>query len=238
MTTVRDIIKASLANIQAIAIDETPEAAIEQQAFYALNQMIDAWQNESLLIYNVQPSVFPFVAGQQTYTCGTGGDFNTTRPVRFDSVYARDSSGNDYPIEVVTAEEYASIAAKYITTQIPQCMYDDGNVPLKNLSFWPKPSDSSWSVVLWSWGPIQSFTDVTESISMPPGYQEMIEYNLSVYLAPKFGKEPTKTIVDKAISSKSAVKRINYTVNNLQMPSTLPGQRGNRYTLADFLSGR
>lgn len=237
MTTPRDIITDALSDIGIIAIGETPSADDASAALRALNRMISAWQNESLLIYNKQNSIFPFVAGQQSYTLGTGGDFNIPRTVEIERAYARDTQGNDYPIQIVNADDWSSICAKYISTSIPGYMYDDGNFPLKSLYFWPKPSDASWSVSLWYWGAIQEFATLDDTIQLPPGYEKMLEYNLAVELAPKYGAQVSDVIANQAMTSKAQVKRINYTINTLQMPSNLPGCGRSVYTLANFLAG-
>lgn len=237
MTTVRDIITDALNDIGVIAHNETPSAEDIALGLRVLNRMIDTWQTEELLIYNVVNQVFPFVAGQQSYTVGTGGDFNIPRPVNIQRAYARDTQGNDYPIEIVNVDEWSSITVKYISTTIPCFMYDNNDIPLKSLYFWPKPSDASWSVSLWYWGLIQSFSNVSDVIVLPPGYEKMIEYNLAVELAPKFSSAISDDIKQLAISSKAQVKRGNYTINQLDMPAQLPGTSRNNYSIADFLSG-
>ena len=49
-----------------------------------LNQMLDAWQIDRLLVFTIAIQDFPFVSTKQTYTMGSGGDFNVPRPARIE----------------------------------------------------------------------------------------------------------------------------------------------------------
>jgi len=74
MTTPLDIVSRALKDIGALEAGEVPTAEAAQDAFDMLNDMIDQWSNESMMIYNVTEIVFPIVAGQVQYTLGPGGD--------------------------------------------------------------------------------------------------------------------------------------------------------------------
>lgn len=74
MTTPFDIVSRALKDIGALAAGEVPEADSAADAFDMLNDMIDQWSNESMMIYNVTEIIFPLTAGQTQYTIGPGGD--------------------------------------------------------------------------------------------------------------------------------------------------------------------
>jgi hypothetical protein len=221
MATALTIIEAALRNIGALAIEETATAAEAQDALNALNNMIATWNTENLMIYSVSPEVFPVVANQQSYTMGLGGDFNTARPVLIENAYMRDSAGNDYQISIVNYEVYSAIISKYTSSALSTVMYDDQNFPLKTLFFWPKASDASYSFVLWTWKAITSLPTLTTPISLPPGYQSALEYNLAVWLSPRYGRPITQDLKDLAISTKGQLKRANYEVKELVFDPTL-----------------
>lgn len=225
MTTVSDIITSALQNLGAIAIEEAPTAAEAAGALATLNNMISTWNTESLLVYNITENVFPFVAGQASYTIGDGGNFNIPRPVKIDLAYSRDSQGNDYVMGVTDSPDlYSSIVSKYTQSTFPTFLYDNGDFPLKTLTFWPVPSDASYSAVLWCWGPIASFANLADPVSLPPGYNLALEYNLAVLLAPKYGKKPDETLLALAVSSKAQLKRINYSIKEMSFDPAMTGQ--------------
>lgn len=229
VSTVLDIIKDAMLNIGVIAIEETPSNAEAEQGLRALNLLIDTWQNESLMIYDIQPRVFPFVAGQQSYTIGTGGNFNTPRPIRIVDAYARDAQGNDYKLEIISQENYADIITKYTSSPLPTCVYYDSNYPLSSLFYWPVPSSAAYSAVLWCWVPITSFTSVATNISLPPGYERVMSYNLAMELAPKFGVAVSADIARLAMSSKAQIQTTNYVVNEMGFDADLVGTKGRTF---------
>ncbi len=225
MTTVSDIIVSALQNIGAIAIEESPTAAESAGALATLNNMIDTWNTENLLVYNITENVFPYVAGQASYTLGTGGNFNMPRPVKIDLAYSRDSQGNDYVCGVTDSpDQYSSIVSKYTQSTFPTFLYDNGDFPLKTITFWPVPSDASYSAVLWCWGAISSFTNISNTVSLPPGYNLALEYNLAVLLAPKYGRKADELLLALAANSKAQLKRINYSIKEMSFDPAMTGQ--------------
>jgi hypothetical protein len=237
MTTARDIITDALSNLGIIAIDEVPTAAETSRAFRVLNQMIESWSLDSLYVYSTIQTVFNYVAGQKEYTLGTGGNFNIDRPVEIVAAYNR-INGIDYPIQVTTNTfEYAMISAKELQSAMPFVLYDDGNFPLKTLSFYPVPIGTAYQPVLWTSGKIDSVDTLDSIITLPPGYKRAIEFNLSVELCPAFEKVATADLLRVANEAKIALYRINTSINQLSIPSSLPGMNKRAYSLAAFYAG-
>ena len=68
-----DIISGALKDIGALAAGETPTADSVQDAFYMLNDMVDQWSNESMMVSYKTEIIFPITPGQIQYTIGPGG---------------------------------------------------------------------------------------------------------------------------------------------------------------------
>ena len=68
-----DIITGALKDIGVIASGETPTSEEAQDAFYMLNDILDQWSNESMMVYYKTEIVFPVTSGQTQYTIGPGG---------------------------------------------------------------------------------------------------------------------------------------------------------------------
>jgi hypothetical protein len=221
MATAQTIVEAALRNIGAIAIEEPISGAEAADALNLLNNMIATWNTENLMIYSVTPEVFPVVANQASYTMGPGGNFNTTRPVLIENAYMRDSAGNDYQMSIVNYDVYSAIISKYTSSALPTVMYDNGDFPLKTITFWPIASDASYSFVLWSWKAITNLPLLTTAISLPPGYQSALEFNLAVWLCPRYGKTCPPELAALASSTKAQIKKINYEVKELTFDPTL-----------------
>ena len=78
------IISAAMRNTNALASGETPTSAEAQDSLSLLNQMMDSWSAERLMVFTINIQQFVLIPGQQTYTLGTGGDFNYPRPAQID----------------------------------------------------------------------------------------------------------------------------------------------------------
>ena len=70
MTTPIDIISKSLKDIGALEAGETPTADAAQDALDMLNDLIDQWSNEDMMVYNTTEIIFPLISGQIQYTIG------------------------------------------------------------------------------------------------------------------------------------------------------------------------
>ena len=72
-----DIISRALKDIGALEAGETPTPEAAQDAFDMLNDMLDQWSNEGMMVYNYTEIVFPVVSGQTQYTIGPTGDIGS-----------------------------------------------------------------------------------------------------------------------------------------------------------------
>lgn len=223
MTTARDIITAALQDLSAIAIDETPTAIEANNALTYLNRMINTWNAQEFMIYTVQNQIFPYVSGQQIYTMGVGGNFNTTAyPETIEKAYTVDPQGNNYAMQVATNfDEFSDIITQYTQSQLPNLLYNDNNYPLANLTFWPIPNNTGWSVKLWWWQALTSFATLDTVVSLPPGYEEALEFNLAGRLAPKYEKSISPELAAGMADSLSIIKRKNTRIQTLKYDPTL-----------------
>lgn len=72
-----DIISRALKDIGALASGEQPTPEEAQDAFDLLNDMLDQWSNEDMMVYNFTEIIFPVVQGQTQYTIGPTGDIGS-----------------------------------------------------------------------------------------------------------------------------------------------------------------
>jgi hypothetical protein len=70
MTVPYDIVSRALKDIGALEAGETPSADAAKDAFDMLNDMIDQWSNENMMVFNVTEIICPVIAGQTQYTIG------------------------------------------------------------------------------------------------------------------------------------------------------------------------
>ena len=68
MTQPIDIISRALKDIGALEAGETPTPEAAQDAFDMLNDLVDQWSNEEMMVFYKNEIVFPIVPGQTQYT--------------------------------------------------------------------------------------------------------------------------------------------------------------------------
>lgn len=72
-----DIISRAMKDIGALASGETPTPEEAQDALDMMNDMLDQWSNEDMMVYNTTEIIFPVVNGQTQYTIGPSGDIGS-----------------------------------------------------------------------------------------------------------------------------------------------------------------
>jgi hypothetical protein len=210
-TTPRDLIRGALKLIGVVAAGENPSAQEQTDALSSLNDMLDIWSTESLLVYSKTIETFPLTSGQQTYTMGVGGNFNTSRPIRIFHAATLDQSNspaNEIPIAMLNLDQWADVTQKLTTSTLATKVYVDFSNPLLKLYFWPVPTISN-SVVIYSWKPLSEFTTVNSTVDLPPGYQMAIKYNLALILAPEYGRPVDPAVAAIANSTLASIQRAN-----------------------------
>src|SRR5512135_3745690 len=73
MTQPIDLINGALLDINARAAGETATPEDVNEAFIMLNQMLDSWSNESMMVFYKQEVIHEIIPGQYIYTIGPGG---------------------------------------------------------------------------------------------------------------------------------------------------------------------
>lgn len=221
--TALDLISSSLRLLGVLATGENASASEAKDGLVSLNDLIDSWSTQNLLIPNKVSETFPLVVGQKTYTMGAGGNFNTSRPQRIENALIQFTGNNpvlDMPMKLLNQDEYSSILLKTQESTFPMYLYSDNAYPLTNISVWPVP-DAANNIVLYSWKPLASLAALTTSPSLPPGYGRALRYNLAVELAPEYGKQIPPSVEAIAMESKAEIKRMNFAPQYLQVDRAL-----------------
>jgi hypothetical protein len=206
MASASDIIRRSLRLIGAIAGGETPSSTEQADALDALNAMLDSWRTESLSVYALRDETLT-LTGAASYTIGTGGALNTTRPVRIESAYER-YSDTDYPVKIASAAAWYALAVKTTTSSnVSEWLYYEPSYPLGTLYLYPKPTTGVLHLV--TWVPLTAFA-AADSVALPPGYQDAITYHLAIRLAPEYGRPVPPELAALARAAKDNIQRVNF----------------------------
>lgn len=217
MATLRDIITAALEHLGVAAPGETVAAEDLTLGRRRLASMLDSWGADNLAVYAATQEQFPLI-GQAAYTIGPGGDFDTVRPTEIlPSSYVL-SGGRSYPLELINADQYAQIALKD-QGGMPGYWWLDPQYPLAILRFWPVID--GMTLVLRSLKPLASYSNFSTQITLPPGYQQAIEANLALAMAPSYGRPVPPDVRALAGGSYYLIQRANGPDMRLGMPAAL-----------------
>lgn len=283
-----DLLSKSLSDIGALAAGEAVEPNIANDAFDTLNDMLDQWSNQKMLLPCVQEVIHELTGGTYIYTIGlaganvgstitasiasnvmtvtaltagalsvgqlvtgtgittgtaitsygTGRGGNGTaalgtyylsiqntfasgtvttfakRPIRINSGFVRVTNSLtgtlDYPISILTDEEYELIGIKTLSGPWPRAVYYQPSIPLGVLNYWPNPS--SGEMHLFCDMILNRFTSLSETINMQPGAIMAMRWNLAELLMPSYGKNDSVlvSLVQKyAAQGRSFLRRSN-----------------------------
>lgn len=210
--TANDVINGALRLLGILASGETSGANEANDGLISLNDMIDTWSNEKLLIYEEAYETFALNAGQQSYQWGTGAaDFNSPRPQKLRDVNWQQVSPTttlELPVEILNLDQWAAISIKQISSNIPTRCWLEMTYPNATLWVWPQPSVSG-NLVIWSWKQLTDIALLTTTLTLPPGYTRALRYNLALELAPEYGRQVDPLVEAHAIESKAALKVMN-----------------------------
>ena len=186
-------------------------AAEQNYHLSRINSMMDSWSLERLMIHTLSQTSFALTASDGTYTIGSGGDFNMTRPTRLvNPCFTRDSDDTDIPLEIIDADPYGRIIDKSLGDSTPgYIFYDYGYsaTSTATIRLFPLPQ-SGLTLYINTLQPLQTFSTVSVTLQLPPGYQDAIELNYAVRSA--FGVVQIPPDLERAaMKAKSAIKSQN-----------------------------
>lgn len=210
--TAGDIVATSLRRINAIAPGENPTAAEAAAGLESLNDMIDSWQTERLMIYSVNRREF-YPTPQPAYTVGPGADFDIPRPVHIDrfSVILLNNPAQplELPMQKLDEAMWRMIPVKVIPSTVPRAVWDDGGFPWRTLWLWPQPSVSV-GIVLYIWGMLNRFEDLATNYEFPEGYADALKMSLPLRLSLEFGGFVPPALPALAQQAIARVKAMNH----------------------------
>lgn len=226
MATAGDQINGALRLIGMLAEGETPSAETSADALFALNQMIDSWSAERLMIYATQDQTFSWPQGTISRTIGPTGDFVGNRPVQLDdSTYFRDAStGVSFGIKIINQQQYDGIAVKTVTSTYPQVIWLNMDMPNMSMYIYPVPTRAIEFHFI-SVEELSQPATLATNLVFPPGYLRAFRFNLACEIATEFGVEPPRNVSRIAMTSKRTVKRINDPLDIMSIPYAIVGTR-------------
>ncbi len=232
MTTPLAIVSLALKDIGALGLGQTPSAEDTNDAFTKLNWMVAQWARQRLMVWHtVDLSLVS--TGAQSYTIGPSGTINVSqRPDKIEAAFLRQTNVNpqqpiDYPLVIVPSRvDYDRITLKNLAS-FPRYLFYDTAYPLGVLYPWPIPQASIYEVHITVKDILARFTSLTQTISLPPEYEQALEQNLAVMLCPGYSRPCPPELALMAREARNVVMNANVQLATMTMPTGLVPYGGN-----------
>ena len=199
-----DLIASAFRKIGVLEAGETMAAGDGSTGLQALNDVIETWNIEGLSLVGGLPVTFNTVAAQNTYTLGSGGNWNGQRPTEISSAYCS-VNGVDFPIGIWTLEEWMGVPVKTLQQAIIERLVYENAYPLGQVILYPTPS-SVVTVTLNYEAEIAQVASLNTVLTLAPGYARALQYAVGQELQPEYGGSD---VTAYARATKAILKRAN-----------------------------
>lgn len=210
MATGTTLINGALQALQAISEGGSHNTSQGTFGLSVLNRMLDRMSVERLTVFQVKEEDLSWPGATASRTIGASGNFNTTWPSRVEAAVYVGSDTYAWPIAVgIDRRQYELVVDKALAGEPPELLFFDRAFPLGTLYIWPIPA-SAWTLRLSSWARLASIAAVGDTVNLPPGYEDMLVWNLAKALWPTYPTEQTRDfIMSMARESLTSVKSLN-----------------------------
>lgn len=220
MATPNDLSKTALQHLGVIDAVETPSGEDAQLCLDRLKSLLDALQLDPQAVIGRQELTRTPAAGVQSFTIGTGGDISSVKmPASIDAAFYR-ISGTDTPVGIKPLDVYLAEASKTTRGQ-PDYIAYERSYGVGTVYIYPA-SDGTAELHMWVRRDVVSGYDsltLTTSLTLPNGYQNLLEWCLADEVAPSYPQAPGIALVhNKAAIAMRRVKRANVRINEMRMP--------------------
>lgn len=209
MATGASIIEGALRKLGQIEPGEVPTPDEYADALEALNDILDSLNNERLMCFALQTEALTLASGDDTYTVGTSGDLNTTRPVEVVAAYAV-VDNISHTIDLISEEQYAAIPDKTAVSDWPdKLLYRPTMVSsLGTVIVHPVPNGTV-TVKLVTRIQLTSIATTATTVTLPPGWNRYLTNQLAIEIAPEYEMSPPPSVLKAAGESMTGIKKTN-----------------------------
>lgn len=207
MATVATRITRALRLLNEIESGEEPTDDELADGLIALNAMLDSWRNDRLMCYVKQDETLTLSAGDSSYTIGPAGDLVTTRPVEILAAYIVDGTIS-YDVTARNEAWWAAIPDKTTQSNWPTDFLYRPSMPTATLLVYPVP-DATRTMKLVTRVVAGPFAATTTDVTLPPGWDAAIDFNLAIELAPEYQAVPSPAVIKRAQETLAGIKRAN-----------------------------
>jgi hypothetical protein len=219
--TAQDLIEASARECGALFAGRTLATGEYANCLTALNALLGQFSVEGLTVFSIVRDALT-LTGAASYTIGTGATFNVARPEKIRSA-AVITGGGSMPCEVVSPEKFSTIVDRTVTGAFADFLCYDAAFPTGNIYLWPAAA-AGGTLELFSIKPLASVANLGDTVTLPPGYETAVKFNLAVAIAQELpGAKLTDALIESAKTTKAALAGMNAMALGAPVPPKPPG---------------
>lgn len=233
---------AALAEIRVARAGDVLSPDDQDFALLIFNELLEALNIEDRAIYtsnfptftltpNLQPHTIGLVANSPTFAVATA------RPARLTAANLMITAASPsirMPLELVDEAAWMGIRARTVTAAIPRWLFYGDDWPNGSIYLWPVPT-TAYGLEL-DIPKLLVAVAATDTMDLPPGYQQALRLTLAELLAPAFGQQVSQSTAMKAREARARVWAANDTIPDLvTRDAGMPGGRGGTY---DYRTGQ
>lgn len=229
-TTAEAIITSAFEAVGITAPGESLSPADANGALARLNLLMGTLRLQPLTQGVVSREEFSLTADKggpdDPYTIGSGGDFDTTKPIKLEGasilmVQSDPTYNVEVPRAVLTDDGWQAIQIKTLGATVFTDVYYNQTyqtLGLGTINLWPVPNTTLNKLVLYMLQPLRTFSNLTAQYYLPPGCEDMLQYQLARRLLTPYGVTDPATVADikeLAIQTMGVFKRANAEMTDL-----------------------
>jgi hypothetical protein len=204
MPTISEVVSSGFTEIRMARAGDVINPEDMTWGLYVLNRILDLWNADTRKVWTSGYTDYTLTPALSPHTIGVGGTFNVTqRPVRLEAAAINLGSNTFTQLNVRDAAWYEQQPVPAISTTLPTDVYYEPAWPLGKLYFWGVPS-TAYSVRLWTRALLAQVA-LTDTFSLPPGYQAALELTLAEALASSGGQTPSAMTVQSAKDARAVI---------------------------------
>jgi hypothetical protein len=194
MATVTELITKGLKMNGILAGDMSASTSDLNDGLTHLNGIIDEWNNDKLKSFAVEEKEHPLTVNVGEYSIGPTGDiFVASRPVKLEKVTVTDNYETTHDVELIQYDEYESIYLKTNGSSYPVLAYYNPDFENGVIKLYPLPQGNLTMKLLY-WKPFPKFISLSQTISFPPGYEDLLCWKYAYEVNTYFGRSAPRTI--------------------------------------------
>lgn len=207
LSTAQDLIDSALRLLGVVDQEGTPSTNQRNQGLDALNAVIDSFVVDNLVNYRYDDEQITITAASMTW--GSGGDINTTRPVKIFA--ARDS--NENPLEVLDLIEFRRRG--YGASQAGTAGYLALDATMTNTRATLYAYPYGGTIKVSSLKPWTQYSALSTNLGLPPGYVRYLRHVLALELAPEYQVEAPQVCAAMTVQLRGHLGDVNTKIPTL-----------------------